>query len=38
MGAAVTAVVVAWRHQSNLRRLWAGTERRLRRSTGTPDA
>lgn len=37
-GAVITALVVGWRHQGNLRRLWAGTERRLRRSPGRRDA
>jgi glycerol-3-phosphate acyltransferase PlsY len=38
LGAASTAAVIAWRHQGNLRRLRAGTERRLRRPAGRPDA
>jgi glycerol-3-phosphate acyltransferase PlsY len=38
LGAASAAAVIAWRHRGNLRRLRAGTERRLRRPTGRPDA
>ncbi len=30
-GAAAAAMVIAWRHHGNVRRIWAGTERRLRR-------
>jgi glycerol-3-phosphate acyltransferase PlsY len=37
-GAAVAAVVIAWRHQGNVRRIWAGTERRVRRSAERHDA
>ena len=37
-GAVVTAVLIVGRHQGNLRRLRAGTERRLRRTSGRPDA
>ena len=38
LGAVSTAAVIAWRHYGNLRRLRAGTERRLRRPAGRSDA
>jgi glycerol-3-phosphate acyltransferase PlsY len=34
VGAAATALLVAWRHRGNVVRLWAGTERRFGRGDG----